>query len=180
MKTVLNLCSAVLNSDLPPAPLWAEIEANDWRRHLNYCKNGAQIFWRETFPIVLLLFSPPSPQHQQYCQQKQKLTRTFSFLSTQSVQCVGCVFYFVMLDLCSGEDSGKVMIWNMAPVLREEDEKNESIPKMLCQLDNHLGKMSPLKCLLVTNDFLIYIVLVSSSPRSSALRILILLKLKYL
>lgn len=31
------------------------------------------------------------------------------------------------------------MIWNMAPVLREEDEKNENIPKMLCQMDNHLG-----------------------------------------
>uniref|UniRef100_A0A8C6PD60 Protein HIRA n=1 Tax=Nothobranchius furzeri TaxID=105023 RepID=A0A8C6PD60_NOTFU len=38
-----------------------------------------------------------------------------------------------------GEDSGKVMIWNMAPVLREEDEKNENVPKMLCQMDNHLG-----------------------------------------
>ncbi|KAG7232419.1 hypothetical protein INR49_008882 [Caranx melampygus] len=39
------------------------------------------------------------------------------------------------------EDSGKVMIWNMAPVLREEDEKNENIPKMLCQMDNHLDVM---------------------------------------
>ncbi|KAK7934049.1 hypothetical protein WMY93_004945 [Mugilogobius chulae] len=38
-----------------------------------------------------------------------------------------------------GEDSGKVMIWNMAPVLREEDEKNENVPKMLCQMDNHLA-----------------------------------------
>ncbi|KAA8592417.1 hypothetical protein FQN60_017872 [Etheostoma spectabile] len=38
-----------------------------------------------------------------------------------------------------GEDSGKVMIWNMAPVLREDDEKNENIPKMLCQMDNHLA-----------------------------------------
>ncbi|XP_072288928.1 protein HIRA [Eucyclogobius newberryi] len=38
-----------------------------------------------------------------------------------------------------GEDSGKVMIWNMAPVLREEDEKNEGVPKMLCQMDNHLA-----------------------------------------
>ncbi|MBN3314167.1 HIRA protein, partial [Atractosteus spatula] len=37
-----------------------------------------------------------------------------------------------------GEDSGKVVIWNMAPVLREEDEKNETVPKMLCQMDNHL------------------------------------------
>ncbi|KAM6965292.1 protein HIRA isoform 1-T1 [Aplochiton taeniatus] len=38
-----------------------------------------------------------------------------------------------------GEDSGKVVIWNMAPVLREEDEKNDNIPKMLCQMDNHLA-----------------------------------------
>ncbi|XP_017576361.2 protein HIRA [Pygocentrus nattereri] len=38
-----------------------------------------------------------------------------------------------------GEDSGKVVIWNMAPVLREEDEKNENVPKMLCQMDNHLA-----------------------------------------
>ncbi|XP_042297874.1 protein HIRA isoform X2 [Sceloporus undulatus] len=38
-----------------------------------------------------------------------------------------------------GEDSGKVVIWNMAPVLKEEDEKNENVPKMLCQMDNHLA-----------------------------------------
>ncbi|NWT01958.1 HIRA protein, partial [Mionectes macconnelli] len=38
-----------------------------------------------------------------------------------------------------GQDSGKVVIWNMAPVLKEEDEKNENIPKMLCQMDNHLA-----------------------------------------
>uniref|UniRef100_A0A8C5PCA1 Protein HIRA n=1 Tax=Leptobrachium leishanense TaxID=445787 RepID=A0A8C5PCA1_9ANUR len=38
-----------------------------------------------------------------------------------------------------GEDSGKVVIWNMPPVLKEEDEKNENIPKMLCQMDNHLA-----------------------------------------
>ncbi|KAG8146294.1 putative Protein HIRA protein [Naja naja] len=30
-----------------------------------------------------------------------------------------------------GQDSGKVVIWNMAPVLEEEDEKNENVPKML-------------------------------------------------
>lgn len=34
-----------------------------------------------------------------------------------------------------------MMIWNMAPVLKEEDEKNENIPKMLCQMDNHLGNL---------------------------------------
>uniref|UniRef100_H0ZE08 Protein HIRA n=1 Tax=Taeniopygia guttata TaxID=59729 RepID=H0ZE08_TAEGU len=39
----------------------------------------------------------------------------------------------------TGQDSGKVVIWNMAPVLKEEDEKNENIPKMLCQMDNHLA-----------------------------------------
>uniref|UniRef100_A0A8C6XMT8 Protein HIRA n=1 Tax=Naja naja TaxID=35670 RepID=A0A8C6XMT8_NAJNA len=38
-----------------------------------------------------------------------------------------------------GQDSGKVVIWNMAPVLEEEDEKNENVPKMLCQMDNHLA-----------------------------------------
>ncbi|KAG8455923.1 hypothetical protein GDO86_001931 [Hymenochirus boettgeri] len=38
-----------------------------------------------------------------------------------------------------GQDSGKVVIWNMPPVLKEEDEKNENIPKMLCQMDNHLA-----------------------------------------
>ncbi|XP_063310532.1 protein HIRA [Pelobates fuscus] len=38
-----------------------------------------------------------------------------------------------------GEDSGKVVIWNMPPVLKEEDEKNENVPKMLCQMDNHLA-----------------------------------------
>lgn len=51
-------------------------------------------------------------------------------------------FFFFFFKCCfffPGEDSGKVMIWNMAPVLREEDEKNETVPKMLCQMDNHLG-----------------------------------------
>ncbi|EHH65637.1 TUP1-like enhancer of split protein 1 [Macaca fascicularis] len=37
------------------------------------------------------------------------------------------------------QDSGKVVIWNMSPVLQEDDEKDENIPKMLCQMDNHLG-----------------------------------------
>ena len=27
----------------------------------------------------------------------------------------------------------------MAPVKEEADEKNEKVPKMLCQMDNHLG-----------------------------------------
>uniref|UniRef100_A0A8C9D9K6 Protein HIRA n=1 Tax=Panthera leo TaxID=9689 RepID=A0A8C9D9K6_PANLE len=40
-----------------------------------------------------------------------------------------------------GQDSGKVVIWNMSPVLQEDDEKDENIPKMLCQMDNHLDVM---------------------------------------
>ncbi|XP_038059623.1 protein HIRA-like [Patiria miniata] len=38
-----------------------------------------------------------------------------------------------------GEDSGRVIIWNMAPVRKEEDEKNENVPKILCEMDNHLA-----------------------------------------
>lgn len=37
-----------------------------------------------------------------------------------------------------GDDSGRVVIWNMAPVVHEEEE-NDDIPRMLCQLDNHLA-----------------------------------------
>uniref|UniRef100_A0A182PA84 Protein HIRA n=1 Tax=Anopheles epiroticus TaxID=199890 RepID=A0A182PA84_9DIPT len=38
-----------------------------------------------------------------------------------------------------GCDSGRVVIWNMAPVLSEEAEANKSIPRVLCQMDNHLA-----------------------------------------
>lgn len=38
-----------------------------------------------------------------------------------------------------GDSGGKVMIWNMAPVLSEQAEDDSSIPKMLCQMDNHLA-----------------------------------------
>ncbi|XP_059485456.1 protein HIRA [Neocloeon triangulifer] len=38
-----------------------------------------------------------------------------------------------------GEDCGRVVIWNMAPVLSEEVEKDENVPKLLCQMDNHLA-----------------------------------------
>jgi hypothetical protein len=42
-------------------------------------------------------------------------------------------------NLFSGDDAGKVVIWNMAPVRSEADENNKEIPKLLCQMDNHLG-----------------------------------------
>lgn len=38
-----------------------------------------------------------------------------------------------------GDDSGRVVIWNMAPVMSEAKEADETVPKMLCQLDNHLA-----------------------------------------
>lgn len=38
-----------------------------------------------------------------------------------------------------GLDSGRVVIWNLLPVLSEKIEQDESVPKMLCQLDNHLA-----------------------------------------
>lgn len=36
-----------------------------------------------------------------------------------------------------GADSGKVVIWNMAPIVDKKAESDENIPKMLCQMDNH-------------------------------------------
>ncbi|XP_074643351.1 protein HIRA-like isoform X2 [Tubulanus polymorphus] len=38
-----------------------------------------------------------------------------------------------------GEDSGRVVIWNMGPVKSEKEERNEKIPKLLCQMNNHLA-----------------------------------------
>lgn len=45
----------------------------------------------------------------------------------------------MLLFLIIGGDSGRVVIWNMEPVVNEIAELDENIPKMLCQLDNHLG-----------------------------------------
>jgi len=41
--------------------------------------------------------------------------------------------------MTTGDNSGKVVIWNMAPVVEERDEKDKATPKLLCQMDNHLG-----------------------------------------
>ncbi|XP_050450855.1 protein HIRA homolog [Cataglyphis hispanica] len=38
-----------------------------------------------------------------------------------------------------GGDSGRVVIWNMVPVIDETAELDSNVPKMLCQLDNHLA-----------------------------------------
>lgn len=38
-----------------------------------------------------------------------------------------------------GNDSGRVVIWNLAPVVSEEAEKDRNVPRILCQMDNHLA-----------------------------------------
>lgn len=47
---------------------------------------------------------------------------------------------YLSLLLLLGGDSGRVVIWNMEPVVDETAELDTNVPKMLCQLDNHLGK----------------------------------------
>ena len=39
----------------------------------------------------------------------------------------------------TGEDGGKIIIWNMSPVREEADEKDNNVPKILCEMDNHLA-----------------------------------------
>lgn len=39
----------------------------------------------------------------------------------------------------TGDDSGRVVVWNMAPIVKEQAEEDDNIPKLLCQMDNHLG-----------------------------------------
>lgn len=38
-----------------------------------------------------------------------------------------------------GGDSGRVVVWNLNAVLEESVELDPTVPKMLCQMDNHLG-----------------------------------------
>ncbi|GFR30429.1 protein HIRA, partial [Trichonephila clavata] len=38
-----------------------------------------------------------------------------------------------------GADTGRIVIWNMSPIIDESDEKDENVPKLLCQMDNHLA-----------------------------------------
>ncbi|XP_044752723.1 protein HIRA homolog [Coccinella septempunctata] len=38
-----------------------------------------------------------------------------------------------------GESGGKVVIWNVAPLIAEDAEVDPNVPKILCQMDNHLA-----------------------------------------
>lgn len=39
----------------------------------------------------------------------------------------------------TGGQGGRVVVWNLNSVLYEEVEMDPNVPKMLCQMDNHLG-----------------------------------------
>lgn len=52
-----------------------------------------------------------------------------------------------------GGDSGRVVIWNLNAVLQESVELDSSAPKMLCQMDNHLGKQFVLTFIFFQNRF---------------------------
>ena len=39
-----------------------------------------------------------------------------------------------------GGDSGRVVIWSMDPIINKAAESDDKVPKMLCQMDNHLGE----------------------------------------
>lgn len=49
-----------------------------------------------------------------------------------------CIIHYD-ISYSVGGDSGRVVIWNMEPVIDETAELDSNVPKMLCQLDNHLG-----------------------------------------
>ena len=51
-------------------------------------------------------------------------------------------FKNIQTYLFQGDDCGRVTVWNMAPILNTKHQKDPSVPKMLCQMDNHLGKPS--------------------------------------
>ncbi|XP_015785638.1 protein HIRA [Tetranychus urticae] len=38
-----------------------------------------------------------------------------------------------------GGDAGRVCLWSIGPIIDEKLEKNDSVPKLLCQMDNHLA-----------------------------------------
>ena len=38
-----------------------------------------------------------------------------------------------------GDDSGKIVVWNFAPVMNAQAEVSSSTPKVLCEMTNHLG-----------------------------------------
>lgn len=44
-----------------------------------------------------------------------------------------------------GKDSGRISIWNLEPVLSQKAAEDPSIPKLLTQMDHHLGCVNCLR-----------------------------------
>ena len=44
-----------------------------------------------------------------------------------------------------GDDCGRIVVWNMAPVRSEREEEDPSVPKMLCELTNHEACVNALR-----------------------------------
>jgi protein HIRA/HIR1 len=40
-----------------------------------------------------------------------------------------------------GQDSGKIIIWNMGPVIDKTKENDKDVPRVLCQMDHHIGRI---------------------------------------
>ena len=62
---------------------------------------------------------------------------------TKTKTFIGVAFFYfdyVFFVLLLGDDSGKVVIWNMAPIRDEKEEADINVPRILCQMDSHLGK----------------------------------------
>ena len=38
-----------------------------------------------------------------------------------------------------GKDSGRIVVWSMLPIQNEKSEIDKNVPKLLCQMDNHVG-----------------------------------------
>ena len=70
-------------------------------------------------------------------------THTHTHKNTQKNTFIGVSFFYfdyVFFVLLLGDDSGKVVIWNMAPIRDEKEEADINVPRILCQMDSHLGK----------------------------------------
>ena len=44
-----------------------------------------------------------------------------------------------------GESNGRICIWNLAPVVSEKAAEDEAVPKLLAQMDHHLGCVNCLR-----------------------------------
>ena len=44
-----------------------------------------------------------------------------------------------------GDNAGRISIWNMKPVLNAKDAKDSEVPKLLSQMDHHLGCVNCLR-----------------------------------